>query len=379
MYQLKGKISSDNAPQFEKEIMAVLPTELDASQLEYISSAGLRVLLKLTKAVGDVTICNVSSDVYEIFDVTGFTNILNIRKKVREISIENAQLIGAGANGKVYRLNTEQIVKIYNRVSNSPEKIRREQLSAREAFIHGIPSAIPFDIVKVGEETGMIYELVDAQTLGNVVHQEPQKLEEYALKMSSLLKKLHLTEMKEGTMPDARISLRVWTEIAEKSGYFAKEDIQKVYQLIDSIPYRNTFIHGDFHPGNIMVSDGELILIDMGDAGIGHPIADLLGTYHLMRFLPTYNDKSAMRYTNMTSDEVIRMWNIFIRDYLGTDSESVIKDFEVSLTSYAQIRSLGGIVFSDIIPDEKRRSMSALIMKNLLNGIEKVDMAIQLL
>ena len=47
MYQIKGKIDSNNAPEFEKEIMAVLPTEIDASGLEYISSAGLRVLLKL--------------------------------------------------------------------------------------------------------------------------------------------------------------------------------------------------------------------------------------------------------------------------------------------------------------------------------------------
>ena len=78
MYQIKGKIDTSNAAEFEKEIMKELPKEIDASQLNYISSAGLRVLLKLTKAVGDVTVNNVSSDVYEIFDVTGFSDILTI-------------------------------------------------------------------------------------------------------------------------------------------------------------------------------------------------------------------------------------------------------------------------------------------------------------
>ena len=51
MYQIKGKINSNNAPEFEKEIMAALPSEIDAAELEYISSAGLRVLLKLRKTV----------------------------------------------------------------------------------------------------------------------------------------------------------------------------------------------------------------------------------------------------------------------------------------------------------------------------------------
>lgn len=64
MYRIKGKIDSTNAAEFEKELMAAKPAELDASELEYISSAGLRAILKLAKAVGDVTVNNVSSGVY---------------------------------------------------------------------------------------------------------------------------------------------------------------------------------------------------------------------------------------------------------------------------------------------------------------------------
>lgn len=52
MYQIKGKIDSTNAPAFEKELLAALPTEIDASGLEYISSAGLRVLLRQHRTIG---------------------------------------------------------------------------------------------------------------------------------------------------------------------------------------------------------------------------------------------------------------------------------------------------------------------------------------
>ena len=97
--------------------MNALPKELDASQLEYISSAGLRVLLKLAKAVGDVTVNNVSSDVYEIFSVTGFTEILNVKKALREVSIEGCEMIGAGGYGSVYRIDAETIVRVYHNAS----------------------------------------------------------------------------------------------------------------------------------------------------------------------------------------------------------------------------------------------------------------------
>ncbi len=379
------KVDSGNSSEFEKELLKTAEENkgkrliLDCSELTYISSAGLRVLLKIKKLLSEPELENVSKDVYKILSVTGFTQILTVKRKLSGISIENAELLGAGANGRVYRLDPERIVKVYNSVSNPPEKIRREQESARQAFVHGIPSAIPFDIVRVGDEPGMIYELINARTLGSIVHSEPQKLEKYALEMSALLRKLHSTEMENGTMPDARLTLRLWADIASKSGYYNDADMQKVYELIDSIPARNTFIHGDFHPGNIMVSDGELILIDMGDASVGHPVIDLLGAYQLMSLTPKKNAGAAMRYLGMTAEESVRMWDIFIRDYFGTEDNEKIKQIEESMKSFSLIRTLGGIVFSDVIPDDKRSFFSAMVMKDILNNTEKTDLIINAL
>ncbi len=157
MYQIKGKIDTTSAAEFEKEIMAAKPAEIDAAQLEYISSAGLRVLLKLAKTVGDVTVNDVSSKVYEIFEVTGFTDILNVKKALREIDIASKGKIGQGSKGTVYRLDDERIVKVY-RKGQSLEFIKREQQYAKSVFISGIPSVIAFDIVKVGDCYGVVFE-----------------------------------------------------------------------------------------------------------------------------------------------------------------------------------------------------------------------------
>ena len=105
---LKGHIDSANAPQAETEINEALKeggfdnVQIDASELEYISSAGLRVILRLRKSWPDLSIINVSSEVYEILDMTGFTEMMKVEKAYRVISVDGCEVIGQGANGKVY-------------------------------------------------------------------------------------------------------------------------------------------------------------------------------------------------------------------------------------------------------------------------------------
>ncbi len=80
-----GRIDTTTAPQLETELKESLPgiTDLkfDFAEVEYISSAGLRVLLATQKTMngqGKMTISHVSEDVMEVFDVTGFSSILTI-------------------------------------------------------------------------------------------------------------------------------------------------------------------------------------------------------------------------------------------------------------------------------------------------------------
>lgn len=82
---LEGRLDTTTAPQLEAELKSSLNdiTELnfDFSKLEYISSAGLRVLLsaqKVMNAQGSMKISNVAPEIMEVFEITGFTDILTI-------------------------------------------------------------------------------------------------------------------------------------------------------------------------------------------------------------------------------------------------------------------------------------------------------------
>lgn len=83
---LEGRLDTTTAPQLEeqleKEMVGVTNLEFDFTSLEYISSAGLRVLLsaqKLMNKQGSMVVTNVSEEVMEIFEVTGFSDILTIK------------------------------------------------------------------------------------------------------------------------------------------------------------------------------------------------------------------------------------------------------------------------------------------------------------
>ena len=97
---------------------------------------------------------------------------------MREISVEGLQLLGAGANGRVFKLNDEQIVKVYNPLTNPFEKIEKEKEVAKKAFVKGVPTAISYDVVKCGNCYGAVYEMLHAETVGAVVKKNPERAAE---------------------------------------------------------------------------------------------------------------------------------------------------------------------------------------------------------
>ena len=82
-----GQLNSANAEDVEKEIDAILQKErfnaikIDMDSLDYISSAGLRIILKIKKQYDDTSLIKVPHGVYEILEMVGFLNIISVEKK----------------------------------------------------------------------------------------------------------------------------------------------------------------------------------------------------------------------------------------------------------------------------------------------------------
>jgi len=85
LYALEGRLDTTTAPELEgelkKDLDSITALTIDCAKLDYISSAGLRVLLSAHKVMckkDGMKVTNVNEMVQEVFDVTGFADILNI-------------------------------------------------------------------------------------------------------------------------------------------------------------------------------------------------------------------------------------------------------------------------------------------------------------
>ena len=332
---LEGELNSYSADAMGEEIDQIIQKNtfkkliLDLEKLRYISSAGLRVLLKLKQQHDDVEVINASLEVYDIFQMTGFTNIMKVQKALRKIDISHAEVIGEGFFSTVYRLDKDTIVKVFNRTSD-PEQIGRELKLAKEAFVLGIPTAISFDIVQAGDKLGVCFEMLDCMSLKTALLTDKKHYEEYLEKYAALLKKINTTECFNPEIPDIK---KYYLQKVEKiKSVLEDKYYQKAKKLVEGIQDRKTFVHGDCHFKNIMVQKGDLLLIDMDTLSVGHPIFELAAIYAPYCAFNEDDPGNSDKFFGISEEEATKLYNSLLDLYFGKD-DPVVKD-KIKLLSY---------------------------------------------
>lgn len=318
---LEGRVDSSNASAVEAELQSMIAGNpatslvLDAEKLEYISSAGLRIVLRLRKQYEDMKVINASAEVYDIFDMTGFTEMLTVEKAYRRMSVEGCEVIGEGANGKVYRIDPDTIVKVYLNPDSLPD-IHRERELARKAFVLGIPTAISYDVVKVGEGYGSVFELLSARSIGKRLIAAPEKWEEYTVIMVDLLKKIHSTVVKRGDMPDMKEVALGWANFMRD--YLPAAEGEKLVALVNAVPQDDHMMHGDYHIKNVMLQGDEALLIDMDTLCVGHPVFELASVYNAYLGFGETDHSRTKDFLGIDYEIAGKIWNKTLELYLDT-------------------------------------------------------------
>ena len=323
---IEGRVDTSNAAAVEAQIFGIkgenpgTHTVIDADGLEYISSAGLRVILKLKKDEPKLAIINVAPEVYEVFDMTGFTDMITVEKAYPRMSVEGCEFIAKGANGAVYRYDDETIIKTYFAKDALPE-IKQERENARRAFVLGINTAIPYGIVRVGDSYGTITELLNATSVTSLIRRSPDDLSAAVGYYVDMLKSIHAVEAEDGEVPDMRETALSWADFV--SPHLPAQDGKKLRALIEALPKRNTLLHGDYHTNNVMVQDGEPLLIDMDTLCMGHPVFELGSMFNAFIGYSELDHQITADFFGYTHETAEKFWDTSLKAYLGTDDESV--------------------------------------------------------
>ena len=258
-------------------------------------------------------------------------------KKYREVSVEGCTRIGRGAKGDVYRYDDELIIKVYNS-NNTYRDVEREVAMARKAFVLGIPTAISFGIVSVGDRYGAMSEMLGSDTISRCIARDPGRADAYAKVMAELAHTIHGTHV---TLEDGfpRAEERIYEYIEDGIGRENGELAEKCTALLKALPRTDTLIHGDFHTGNVFLQNGEPMLIDMDRLSVGHPIFELSDLYYFYVLLGVDDPDVIERFMGFSYDTSKAFFSFFLKDYLGTEDEARLKDVtdKASLIGYSRM------------------------------------------
>lgn len=348
-----GRLDTATSAQASADIERLLGTVpnisrliCDVERLEYISGSGLRILLGLIKRYKDFRICEAQPSVYDVLDTTGFTKIMNVERALRHLSVEGCEIIGVGGVGTVYGLDGDTIIKVF-REGTTIDEVRRENMMSKEAFVMGMPTANSFDVVRVGSRYGLVYELLHGDTLSDCIEREPERIDEFAKKYADLFRQLHAIEVPHGSdVPCAKE--REQQQVRHIRRYFPQESIDLMLRIVDAIPDANRLLHLDLQTKNALVQDGQLMLIDMGEVGYGHPMLDLgHASSAMVKFVGDYH-----KVIGMSRELGLSLWNRAIDYYLEGLPANVVEQRKAQVEVVSCVRSFSWLALSDSFPEE---------------------------
>lgn len=307
---IDGRVDAAEASNFQNSIQSALDDcdevdeiIIDASKLTFISSMGLRVILALRKNYENLRVIGVSFDVFNVFKITGFHKIITVEKALEQVSIDGCEKVHGMKD--VYKLTEETVLKVFPE-GTTKEDVDNEVALAKEVFVLGIPTAMAFDIVKVGERFGLIYEstipaLVDAKVLGD------------------MLRNMHELKVDpEGKFPFCHEVEK--EQISALEPYLGKEAVDNLTQMLSVLPDDSSLLHGNLSLDCVMMQNGEPIFTNMSSVGYGNPVLDLA---HL--------------YSSLTEEQKKDYFAEFLLSYYDMESEDTIAKFRQNIEILSMI------------------------------------------
>ena len=287
----------------------------------------------------------VQPDIYHVLAMTGFTKIMPVEKALRRLSIDGYDMIGQGGVGSVYRIDGDTIIKVF-REGTSLDEVRTEITMAKETFVLGMPTAISYDIARVGNQYGLVYELLQADTLSACIRQDPANIDNFAKEYASLFRQMHSIQVQHDTLIPNALE-REEQAVLHISRYFDAAEIDLLLHIVHSIPASDRLLHCDLQTKNVMMQGDEPMLIDMGEVSYGHPMIDLGHSYSAMvKLIGDYKQIIGLPQ-EMAND----VWHRMIRYYFEGEPQDVIDHRIEQIDAVACVRGFSWLSLSDSFPE----------------------------
>lgn len=185
--------------------------------------------------------------------------------------------IAVGRTAEVFAWENGKVLKLYREGFDPADAVYEHELALKVQNT-GLPVPAVYDLIEIQNRRGIIYERVDGPSMLEVIEARPLNM----VRQITLLGELHADmHTHQGTgLPSQRQRL-----IHKLNGAALLPGMLKeaALEALNNLPDGNKVCHGDFHPGNILMTTAGAIVIDWIDASCGNPIADVARTLVLIK------------------------------------------------------------------------------------------------
>ena len=192
------------------------------------------------------------------------------------MTVDLGQPIAYGRTAEIYAWHPGRVLKLFYDWFGL-ENIEKEARITRAVHASGLPAPAVGDIICVNNRHGLIYERVNGVSMMEVGKHKPWNAFRYGRRMAELHVKLHASTI-QADLPSQRHELEKNIQQAEALPAYLRS---KILAALESLPDGDRLCHGDFHPGNILMTVQGEIIIDWIHAARGNPLADVARTTNL--------------------------------------------------------------------------------------------------
>jgi aminoglycoside phosphotransferase (APT) family kinase protein len=185
-------------------------------------------------------------------------------------------LIATGRTAEVFGWTSGTVVKLLR--PGFPDSLGEEEaIAAVRVTAAGLAAPRFLGTQRVDGRYGLVYERVDGPSMVEVAVREPARAEALAARLAELHAAMH--ERSGSGLPETRDRLR---SAIEHAPHVAADARLAALERLDALPTGSAIVHGDFHPGNVVMTERGPVVIDWLTAGIGPPAADVARTTFLL-------------------------------------------------------------------------------------------------
>ena len=224
--------------------------------------------------------------------------------------------------------------------------------------------------MRVGDLYGTVFELLNAKSFAELLMHDRENADHYITQLADLLKLIHSTKVKPGPMPDMKATVLGWVDFLKD--YLEEPVWKKLRALTEAVPAQDTMLHGDFHAKNVMMQNGEVILIDMDTLCMGHPVFEMGSIFNAYTGFYVTSPERRGAFIGLDAEMAEQVWNGLLLHYADGDGDKA-KKIEQRAALIGFMRLMRRLLRRDGMSTPEGRQTISVYRRNIEKLTEEID------